>query len=285
MIVGSFLVTRMRSALRQIDQLRRFVRCWQAIGIIALVSLFSPNARAQFAFPFAEDWESGSIDSTRWDSWGYPDPVLDNGTSAVGSYSLDPNGNESYLSGLVSADTFALSGGVRVSIDAYIESASSWSELSFGLADTTSVTPNNVHLMHVATINLDADTQGNADPPENNYKYYSKFQNAGDDVSIVYYGLSGNALLPFFDTWHTFQFDFAANGSAQVRVDDVLTFETVAGFYDYNTDNEFSVLLGGRSYSSTVNLYDSISVSLVPEPSAGLLALFGLTLLPLSRRR
>ena len=133
-----------------------------------------------------------------------------------------------------------------------------------------------VHLMHVATINLDADTQGNADPPENNYKYYSKFQNAGDDVSIVNYGLSGNDLLPFFDTWHTFEFDFAANGSAQVRVDGVLTFETVAGFYDYNTDNEFSVLLGGRSYGETVNLYDSISVTLVPEPGTGMLLLMGL---------
>ena len=50
----------------------------------------------------------------------------------VGNHSLDPNGDGWYHSGVVSADTFVLSPGVHVSIDAYIESASQWSELTFG---------------------------------------------------------------------------------------------------------------------------------------------------------
>jgi len=40
------------------------------IGILALVALGSPDSRAEFMFPFTEDWESGSIDATRWNSWG-----------------------------------------------------------------------------------------------------------------------------------------------------------------------------------------------------------------------
>ncbi|WP_318387090.1 hypothetical protein, partial [Microbacterium maritypicum] len=90
------------------------------IGILALVALGSPDGQAEFMFPFTEDWESGSIDSARWNSWGYPSPLLDNGANAAGGYSLAPNGDSSYHSGVVSNGTFALSGGVRVSIDAYI---------------------------------------------------------------------------------------------------------------------------------------------------------------------
>ena len=128
---------------------------------------------------YSEDWESGSIDAGDWTKWGYPDPVLQSGGNAEGSYALDPNGDSSYLSGVVSTTTLTLSAGLRLSVDAYIESASSWSELSFGLANTTAVTPTNVHLSHLTMINIDADTQGSATPVENNYKFYTKFQGSG----------------------------------------------------------------------------------------------------------
>ena len=86
---------------------------------------------------YSEDWESGSIDAADWTMWGYPDPVLQSGGNAVGNHSLDPNGDSSYLSGVVSANPLTLSAGLRLSVEAYIEAAPLWSELSFGLANTT----------------------------------------------------------------------------------------------------------------------------------------------------
>ncbi|MFP6628514.1 MAG: PEP-CTERM sorting domain-containing protein [Myxococcota bacterium] len=274
MIVEALLPTRLVSVLRQVENRRRSVRCCQVIGMIAFVTLFSPTARADFVFPFAEDWESGSIDSARWNSWGVPSPVLQSGGNAIGNLSLDPNGDGSFHSGVVSADVFSLSGGVRVSIDAYIESAASWSELTFGLANTTAIDTNpNLNLSALAEVTIDADTQGTG------YKFFTRFD--GDGGVEVDYSVLAPEL--FFDAWHTYVFDFAADGSAQVLVDGVLAFETAAGFYNYSINSEFSVLLGGRSYQATVNLYDSISVTKVPEPTTGLL--LGLSLLGVAVRR
>ena len=216
--------------------------------MIAFVTLFSPDSRADFVAPFAEDWESGSIDTARWNSWGYPLPVLQSGGNAIGDYSLDPNGDASYLSGVVSADTFALSGGVRVSISAYIESASHWSELTFGLANTTAIAMNpNLNDSALAEVTIDADTQGSG------YRFFTRFN--GDGGVEVHYPLAGSDLTPtsVFDGWHTYMFDFAADGSAQVRVDDVLAFETPAGFFDYDSDDAFAVLLGGRIAEEITN--------------------------------
>mgnify|MGYP002038863322 CR=1 FL=1 len=82
---------------------------------------------------FVEDWESGNLN--QWNSWGSPLPILNSSETAIGNYSLDPNGDGSYHSGIVSKQMFDLSSGVRFTLDAFIESASAWSELEFGLVD------------------------------------------------------------------------------------------------------------------------------------------------------
>jgi len=211
------------------------------------------------------DWESGTIAPADWHSWGFPSPALASGGNAAGNHSLDPNGDSSYLSGLVSANTFTLSGGLQVSIDAYIESATQWSELSFGLARTSAITPYNVHLEHLATVNIDADTQGSG------HKFYAKF--VGDAGTEADWSAAPGSV---FDAWHNYVFDFAADGSARVRVDGVAVFESSVNLYDYSVGEEFAVLLGGRSHGATVNLYDSIHVTQVPEPTTALLLAFGL---------
>ena len=235
---------------------------------------------------YSEDWESGSIDAADWTKWGSPDPVLQSGGNAMGNYSLDPNGDHYYLSGLVSTSTLPLSAGLRLSVDAYIEAASSWSELSFGLANTTAVTPTNVHLSHLAMITIDADTQGSASPPENNYKFYTKFQGSGGSQTVYPSASSGLTPTSVFDGWHSYAFDFKQNGSAQVLVDGVRAFETAPGLFDYGVDNSFALVFAGRSYSSTINLFDSIRVVQSPEPATLLTLLLGsLTLLLVRRRR
>ena len=90
-------------------------------GVVACLA--SGPATGFAALLYSEDWESGAIDAADWTSWGYPDPLLQSGGNAVGNHSLDPNGDSSYLSGLVSTNTLTLSAGLRLSVDAYIEAA------------------------------------------------------------------------------------------------------------------------------------------------------------------
>ena len=180
-------------------------------------------------------------------SGAIPDPVLQSGGNAEGSYTLDPNGDSSYLSGVVSTTTLILSAGLRLSVD--------------------------------------ADTQGSATPEENNYKFYTKFQCSGGSQTIYPSAASGLAPPSVFDGWHSYAFDFKPNGSAQVSVDEVRTFESSAGFFDYGVDDSFALVFAGRSYSSTVNLYDSIQVVQSPEPSAIMLLFIGLGLFASRTRR
>ena len=87
-----------------------------------------------------DNWDSGSTD--QWNLWGSPLPVLNASANAQGTYSIDPNGDGSYHSGLVSKTMFDLSENIRFTIDTYIESAASWSELEFGLVNTNNIPTN-----------------------------------------------------------------------------------------------------------------------------------------------
>ena len=244
-------------------------------AIVGDLALAPSTAQSQFILG-SDDFEA-SIDPARWNSSEYPSPVFASGGNAVGNYSLNLNGHGYYMSGAVSADTFALPRDIRVTIDAYIQSAA---QLTFGFARTTNIglTPN-PNLFSVATVTIDADTQ------ESGYNFYTRFD--GDSGVEVDYPseVSGLTSASVFDGWHTYVFDFPTDESAQVLVDDARAFETDRGLYDYSIDSGFTVALGGRSYGATVNIYDSIQVSQAPELSAcGLLLIGNLTLL-LSRSR
>ena len=62
-------------------------------GICVLAALGAQGAI------FTEDWESG-LDSSTWSTWGWPAPILSTANHRQGAYSLDPNGDGSYLSEL-----------------------------------------------------------------------------------------------------------------------------------------------------------------------------------------
>ena len=104
---------------------------------LALYFSFFVNATVNL---ISEDWEIGTLDN--WNSWGSPLPRLNSSSNALGEFSIDPNGDGSYHSGLVSKQLFTLSENTRLTLDAYITSALFWSELEFGLVDTN-VIPNN----------------------------------------------------------------------------------------------------------------------------------------------
>ena len=214
-----------------------------------------------------ENWETGVIDSTKWINWGYPSPNISTAIHKQGQYSVDPNGDSAYLSGLVSSQTFTPTAGLQLSVDAYIQSASQWSELEFGFANTTSIdtTPQYFEYSY-ASLYIDADLQGFG---HNRWAYFSNLNgasSAGSDPSV-------NADLPnsTFNGWHNYKFTFTDNQSIQISMDDVLIYESSDNWYDFDIDNEVTVYLGGRSFGSTENLYDNINVNVIPEPSAVLL--------------
>ena len=201
-----------------------------------------------------EDWESG--DANQWNSWGSPLPSLNSSESAIGNFSLDPNGDGSYHSGVVSQEMFNLTSGVRLTLDTYIESASAWSELEFGLVDTN-IIPNSPNTSNytMASVFIDADTQSTG------YKLYANFNGEGASQTILKNELATN----YFNDWHSFTFDFDIDGSVSIAVDNQTIFASNSGVFDYNNESNFAIMLAGRSYSSSDNLYDNISLTLIPE--------------------
>lgn len=201
-----------------------------------------------------EDWESGN--TSQWNSWGSPLPNLNSSLPAIGSYSLDPNGDSSYHSGVVSKQMFDLSSGIRFSVDAFIESASAWSELEFGLVNTNTI-PNSPNTSNytMASVVIDADTQNTG------YKLYANFTGEGASQTIIQNELATN----YFNDWHSFSFDFDIDGSISILIDDQTIFASNSGVFDYNNESNFAIMLAGRSYSTSDNLYDNISLVQIPE--------------------
>ena len=203
---------------------------------------------------FVEDWEPGNLN--QWNSWGSPLPILNSSETAIGDYSLDPNGDGSYHSGLVSKQMFDLSSGVQFTLDAFIESALAWSELEFGLVDTNLI-PNSPNTSHytMASVLIDADTQSTG------YKLYANLNGQGASQTIINNELATN----YFNDWHRFTFDFESDGSISISIDDQSIFTSDSGVFDYNSEPAFAIMLAGRSYGNSENLYDNISLAVVPE--------------------
>ena len=183
-------------------------------------------------------------------------PVLNASANAQGTYSIDPNGDGSYHSGLVSKTMLDLSENIRFTIDTYIESAASWSELEFGLVNTNNIPTNpNTSSYTVAKVMLDADTQNTG------YKLYASFVGDGGSQTIS----QNESATAYFNAWHSFSFEFAADGSASIAIDDQTIFSSDAGIFNYSTEAQFAIMLAGRSYSTSDNLYDNVDLTQVPE--------------------
>ena len=201
-----------------------------------------------------EDWEEGNLN--KWNSWGSPLPILNSSVSAIGDYSLDPNGDGSYHSGLVSQQMFSLSSDIRLTLDAFIESSFAWSELEFGLVNTN-VIPNSPNTSHytVASVLIDADTQNTG------YKLYANLIGEGASQTIIKNELATN----YFNDWHRFTFDFELDGSISISIDQQSIFVSDPGVFDYESESNFAIMLAGRSYGSSDNLYDNVSLVQIPE--------------------
>ena len=233
--------------------------------ILCILSLSAGHFTSASMNFFTETWESGST-SGNWHSWGWPSPVLSSSANAVGSYSMDPNGDSSYHSGMVSSQMYTLSAGVSLTVAAYIESAAQWSELNFGITDSNSFPTNpNTNEFSIATLTIDADTQNTG------HKLFANFTGSGGTQTVS----DNEAATAFFDAWHNYTFTFLENGSATIAIDNETVFTSSAGLFDYSVDSSFSILLAGRSYGVTTNLYDTVELQQIPEPSsyAGLLIL------------
>ena len=151
---------------------------------------------------------------------------------------------------------FNLSNGVRFALDAYIESATAWSELEFGLVNTN-IIPNspNTSQYTIASVLIDADTQGTG------YKLYANLSGEGASQTIIKNELAPN----YFNEWHRFIFDFELDGSISISVDEQVIFSSDSATFNYDNEPNFAIMLAGRSYANADNLYDNISLVQIPE--------------------
>ena len=205
-------------------------------------------------------------------------------SNKLGNYSLDSNGDSAYLSGVVSVQTFysCSVAGLELSIDdLYSICSSQWSELEFGFSNTTTIDTTPQYFEYsTASLYIDADTQGFG------HNRWSYFNNSYDATSAGSDPLINAELInTTFDDWHNYKFTFTDNQTIQISIDNILTYESPTNWYDYDSDNEVAIYLGGRSYGSTENLYDNITLSIIPEPNAVMLITSTFASFMLIRRR
>ena len=128
---------------------------------------------------------------------------------------------------------------MQLSVQAYIESAQSWSELEFGLASATQIDSTPVYSEYnYVTLFIDADNQGIG--PQI-WDYYRTGQGAAANGSTTQ--VNGASLTSLFDGWHTFTFTFTETQSIEIAIDGVAFNASPDNWYDAATD-EFSIYLG-----------------------------------------
>ena len=90
---------------------------------------------------------------------------------------------------------------------------------------------------------------------------YANLFGGGASQTIIKNELATN----YFNDWHRFTFDFELDGSISISIDDESIFASDSGVFDYNIEPNFAIMLAGRSYGSSDNLYDNISLAIIPE--------------------
>ena len=120
--------------------------------ILDLGSWYGNSMRALCYLPatqLSETWESGTINSANWASYGTPAPQVVPAVGGRSGYVFDNNGDSSYDSGVFSVQALDLSAGASIEADIYLDFsnlAGCWAQASFALSDSTapiaSVNPN-----------------------------------------------------------------------------------------------------------------------------------------------
>ncbi|MCK4694895.1 MAG: hypothetical protein KAT74_03990 [Candidatus Cloacimonetes bacterium] len=214
-------------------------RCFSK-GLLVLLFLFPSLIIAQTIF--TEDWESGLINPSIWEKWGLPLPEI----ASVGynsNYSLDPNGNASYDSGVHTIQEFQLNG-MSLSFDVKITTTTAhYEDFRIGFTDNDHNPGPSGGYSFLVYVDLHGD--------ENNYR--------------VHYRLPGEIYKDSYDgSWDHYEIKMRNNGHVEFYRDNELRYTSTSNI-DYSLYNSQSIFISGRSVAGPVYadniVLENISVS------------------------
>ncbi|HLO32604.1 MAG TPA: cellulase family glycosylhydrolase [Anaerolineales bacterium] len=223
------------------------------IMILSISSLatntFNADATAVLSNLFSENWDTGTIDPTKWTLWGNPQPSLYSGQGVDGSYAVDNNGDGSYPSGLFVSTSFNLA---QVRVEFWLRGngplGGLWSGNDVGF---TLCTP---AVNHETCGNWLVFIQASA---ETNFVTYHAYTQQGHEYFRETWG-------PLANEWHKYGFTIAPNGSVSFYRDELLQFTTISTI-DFGTNNQAWLEIRGRSYNAEYYV-DDIVVSTESSP-------------------
>jgi len=192
------------------------------------------------ASTFDEKWETGNIDSSIWESWGSPTPVISN-TGYNSSYSFDNKGDGWCDSGVHTKESYELKG-KSLSFDGIVtKSMSHYQDGGVGFA---------------------SNTYQSGSCPEGGYNSLVYIRIRGDGNKYwVQYTIPGESHEETIDeNWHNYKIDIQSSGQVKFYRDSNLVY-TTSGTIDFSEYNNQRITVGGRSNSSYPLLLDNISLS------------------------
>jgi len=230
------------------------------VGSVA-VSCTTPTSNTLLS----ETWESGSIDSSVWTTYGSPASTVVPAIGGRSGYVFDNNGDPNYDSGVFSVQPISLSAGASIEADVYLDFsnvAGCWAGVSFALSESdtpvaSSINPNWGGFYWSLSAHGDACW---ASP--DNLKRRSWFSFGVMPTSGTWE--SSNDVInadAYAGGWHKARMDILADGRASFLIDgSVLWTSTQAIDIRYLTGKR--LLLGSRSSGSAGKAYhDNITVS------------------------
>lgn len=202
---------------------------------------------------FFEDWESGEIKTNKWKAWGAPAPSIVSGGNSIGAYALTSNGDANYDSGVTSLQRFEVRPGLYVSAEMFIQAPGTdvWSKRSWQGIQLSSRPPaewDNSKGWSDSTVGPAISIRGNTP------------LDTGLGISIPGGGTNFSSSA-WVDRWTEVGFVFNEDGSVTYLIEGEVLYTTAAGWIDYASAPEVSLVCGGRSEGSSVtNLHDNIQI-------------------------
>ncbi|MBK9440054.1 MAG: hypothetical protein IPN53_01605 [Comamonadaceae bacterium] len=233
---------------------------WRTWVMCCVLMLATPVWSADL---LTETWESGSINSSVWTSYGSPAPGVVAAIGGRSGFIFDNNGDLSYDSGVFSVQPLSLSAGSSIEADIYLDFsnlAGCWAQVSFALSDSTAP---------VASVNpnwggfywsIGAHGDACASPANLNRKSWFSFgvmpaggtwESSNDAINADSYARG----------WHKARVDFQADGRVTFSIDGIALWTSTQPM-----DSKFltgrRLILGSRSSGSAGKAYhDNIKVN------------------------
>ena len=234
--------------------------------ITALQPIAAQNNMNNEQVIFSEDWESGTIDTAEWVTYGSPLPKIVNSFKGYSNV-FDNNGDGWYGSGALTVNPIRLpSGEVTISADIYVDFSNlggCWADARIGVTEASNPTILNEGFSGGYAIYLQLSAVGDACwAAPANQRRKAWFGGGMRDATGNWEGISGGTIdgSNYVNGWHKLSIVIDASNRVSFYVDKTLLWQST-GTLNPNVRSGKKLVLGDRSSGSAGKAYiDNIEI-------------------------